>query len=1207
MKNLPWTTVLAFCLLSGPCRPAFAQPTVNTLMSSGLTEPSSMVIEGNTIYLSDVASHRVLKYVVDAGLLTSLAGVAGQYGTNDGPGFLAKLQAPRGLVLYRGELVVADSGNHTLRKISIHDRVPQVSHLAGQPGIQGLPTDGLAAHVLFNNPVSLATDGDNIFIADSKNNVVRRLDANGLVSTIAGDLFEPAALALDPNGLIYVAERRNHAIKVLEPQPDGAYLVRHFAGSTAGVSGSTDAFLQEDARFNGPAALIWIGGDTGLLVSDSANHTIRRVFRNPDLDAFFARTVWSVETYGGIAGWPGLQDGNLKSALFNAPMEMRRDSYGGLIVLDAGNHALRRIQITPPKPQVRTPVIGYVTFITNMFGAEVSQLVPFTDQIFYNDEIIAVLQEPKTAYFNVGVTPGLFQPDTIPVPIPSASQMPHDYMDGMSRDQVPASMISPQPDLTIKMLAAAEGRQPSPLVQARAQFKVAPPIIIGDNPYSFVLRNDTRGAEMYYTLSPVPTGEEVPKTNNQAYFNGDAVTITSPDTFIFRVQAFKPNFRPSEIVTKTFSSANFTANRISFGFANGEASSQFICAAGQRFIAPVTLSLLPAQKMFSLQFNLQVTQMDSAPPVTGGAVGFDSFLTTPIPNTVPVVYRIVHPTFFKSFEVDEFGFLTGEKVFTNLMFTNFAQNLMGVGWLERYPETNLFDTTKFHLIETSQPHDRIFNSKEGKVVAGGYSFVVPPTAQIGQKYKIQVARASATADGVSEDVFIHAPTSGSTDVGEINSIKILTVASREYLAGDVAPFRWFNAGDFGDGSLLNNDALQIFQTAVYGMNQPPAGCDLLDAMDTSNGALNNLLRASDGNDLEIDNVGLGDGELNVDDIYVCFRRGLDPSLKNFKRSWQNGVRVAVAVPNNFRFGQPNRPAARLTAAQPNLPAAPVSLPAPHAPPAARVSVSDAQGAAGQVMRLPIRLDLAGSLPARVLMINLNVLPLDGSPPLTTPLKFTPAAALGQPAFSHTKVLGNYAAAWLDAQVTGIYGSGEVGVLQFAIPAEAGSQANYKIELTHFSASPNGLGLFPVQKMDGLISLGNRSQSSWRDGIPDAWRLRHFGSVSNWLSHITADADGDGVPNGEEFKAGTNPMDVRSFLRVLAARRRGGATPADPMQVLLKWPSIPNKNYALEWSTALAGQEWYPLAAPVNGTGWMMEQSDSCQAGESRFYRLRVLE
>lgn len=1199
-------TLIAVGLMSSQLLPVSAEPTVNTLMTSGLTEPNGMTIDGNTIYLSDVASHRVLKFIVDAGLLTTVAGVAGQYGTNDGPGFVAKMQAPKGVVLYQGGLVVADSGNHTLRRISIQDRVPQVIHLAGQPGMQGLPTDDWALNVRFNNPVGLATDGANdLFIADSKNNVVRRLDRNGWVSTIASNLFEPTALALAPDGSIYVAERRNHAIKVLMPQPGGSYVVEHFAGSTEGIAGSTDAYLQEEARFNGPAALIWIGGETGLLVSDSANHTIRRVFRNPDLDEFFDRTVWSVETYAGMAGWPGLLDGNLKTSLFNSPMEMRRDSDGGLIVLDAGNHALRRIQITPPKPQVKTPVIGYVTYVTNLLGVEVSRLVPFSDEIFYNDEIIAIIQEPKTAYYTVGTTPGLFEPDTIPVPVPGFSQMPPDYMDGLGRDQVPPSMISPQSDLTIKTLAAAEGRQPSPMVQARVRFKVAPPIIVGDNPYSFVLKNDTRGAEMYYTLSPLAPGEEVPKTEAGPYFNGSTLTITSPSTFVLRAQAFKPNYLPSEIVSKTFSTANFTANRISFGFANGEASSEFICSAGQRFIAPVTLSLLPGQRMFSLQFNLQVTSLNGAPQVSGGAVGFNSFLTTPIPGTSPVIYRIVPPSMYVysvAWE-DPFGKIQFDQVFTNLMMTNAGINLMGVGWLERYPNTNLFDSGKYHLIETSQPHDRMFESKHGSVVVGGYSFVVPPTAQSGDQYQIQVDRPSATADGISEDVFIHAPTTGSKSNGPINSIKHLSVGQRKYLAGDVAPFRWFNAGDFGDNSILNNDALQIFQTAVYSVSQPPPGCDLLDAMDVSNG----LQSAPNGSNMDINNVALGDGELNVDDVFVCFRRGLDPTLANYWRYWKDGQRVAEKTDNWFRYNIPNRPAIPVVASQSNLPVSPISLPAPNASPAVRLFVQDIEGVPGQSMRIPIHIEVAGSLPARVLMLNLNVLPLEGAPPLTAAAQFTPSSALGTPAFTSSKNLGNYAAAWLNTQVSGLYGSSELGVLQFTIPAEAASTAAYKIELAHFSASPNGLGLFPVQKMDGLLTLGNRSQSSWRDGIPDAWRLRHFGSVSNLLSHLSADADGDGVSNGEEFKAGTNPMDVRSFLRVLSTRQRSGVSPTDPMQILLRWPSMLNKKYALEWSSALAGEDWYPLATPISGTGWMIEQNDACLPGETRFYRVRVLE
>src|SRR5207247_6190512 len=101
-------------------------------------------------------------------------------------------------------------------------------------------------------------------------------------------------------------------------------------------------------------------------------------------------------------------------------------------------------------------------------------------------------------------------------------------------------------------------------------------------------------------------------------------------------------------------------------------------------------------------------------------------------------------------------------------------------------------------------------------------------------YELTVGRASATSDGIggpNGDVYIDMPTSGSLGAGSLNTVKHVVVGQRKYVVGDVAPFRWFNAGDFGNTNLFNDDVMQAFQSAVYGVNMPIGGTDFFDAMD----------------------------------------------------------------------------------------------------------------------------------------------------------------------------------------------------------------------------------------------------------------------------------------------------------------------------------------------------------------------------------------
>src|SRR5690606_34001408 len=128
---------------------------------------------------------------------------------------------------------------------------------------------------------------------------------------------------------------------------------------------------------------------------------------------------------------------------------------------------------------------------------------------------------------------------------------------------------------------------------------------------------------------------------------------------------------------------------------------------------------------------------------------------------------------------------------------------------------------------------------------------------------------------------------------------------RRYIVGDLAPFRWFNAGDFGDGSIVNNDMEQIHQSVIYGVNNPPPGSDMEGAIDSccvdTNGVnLAGSFQPWNGNDDTINTIGFGDGELDISDLYVSFRRALDPSLVWYERYWSAGELRANPIPNTFR-------------------------------------------------------------------------------------------------------------------------------------------------------------------------------------------------------------------------------------------------------------------------------------------------------------------
>jgi sugar lactone lactonase YvrE len=1190
---------LSFCATFG----LQAQVTVATVLTNGLNEPYNIVVDSkNNLYIADSANNRIVTVDANTQQATTLAGIPSDPpGDNDGPSYLAHFNNPEGLLIVNlagnETLLLSDSGNHLIRSVDLSDGT--VTTLAGQPG-GGPAVDAAGTNATFRYPTGMAHDANgNVYIADWGNNTIRVMNLNDPVLgvtnlLVSGTTFwRPTAVACVGTNQLWVADSGNQMVDLITfTNPTAGYVTSSLGAR--GIPGTNDSTFGASARFNGPSGLLWVEG-TGLIISDTLNNSIRLATNYPA----FGTTNYSVSTFAGVAG-PGngaAVDGPALSARFNSPFGLAQDfANNGFLVADLKNDAIRRIQNGPPLPPVPTPQIGWVDFPPPLFLSVLVTNQPF---VFNNDVIIAIAGTAGTeTHFTYDTTPANPLVDTVPNPTASEGSTPPGYRNGLPASQVPPTIVAPRPDITIKAIGLQQGRQNSSITAARFQFIAASPSIIGENAANFLVKNTTKGAQMWYTLDGTDPTNAPPSLG--PIVDGVNLSIDAKSNLVFKIRAFRDQYANSTILTKTFSASNFVGNMISFGFLAGEASSDFVAAPGQIFYAPVTLSVLPGVSIYSFQFNVTVNNMGTGAPVPAGAFGFESFLEKPNPIDKTLLEKIpplMYPTNFSDPPPLSSLVSFDGKAFLPLIFTNTSENLLGVGWLERRSSTNLYDTLSQDLIKYSQPHDTLFDQNDGHVVLGGYWFLVPTNAQPGQTYQIKLERASATSDGVGAPgsvIVVSEPTDGSLSNGALNSIKIVTASQRKYVAGDSAPFRWFNAGDFGNNVLDNSDVMQVFQSAIYQLNYPPPGSDFFDSMDScgaiyvDNGhgylepgpfivnpdTLNGLF---DGNDTYINQIAFGDGNLDVCDVFVTFRRSLDPSLANFSRFWTNGVRAAHLLTNSAS-------SVALKWARPQI------------LPAVNFSSLDFLATPGQTLQIPISAKVLGSYPLRVLMLSLTVKPLDGSPTLNLPVQFTPSPVLGIPTLSSGVGNGNYAAAWLDHTINGFTNQAVLGTLTVQIPTNATSSAAYAIYFDHASASPNGLASFPKQTLTGLITLADRSASSFNDAIPDSWRLRYFGTTQNLLSQADADADGDGMSNGQEFIAGTDPLDAKSCLRV--ATEPGAVQPG-----AIHWPSIAGKQYVVERSTDLFGSNWIPLAT-IAGNGGQLQYQDS-QSGDHRFYRVRV--
>lgn len=211
----------------GPAPTERAWPArLDTLLESGLADPYGVAVDkqGN-VYFSDGGEKNTVSVLAADGSTRVLAG--GIEGYREGIGAAAAFNTPSGIALDKqGNVYVADTGNHVIRKIAADGTV---STLAGS-GIAGF-ADGQGAQAQFNGPVGVAVDAAGVvYVADTYNDRIRKIALDGTVTTLAGSAspgftdgvgeaaqFDtPCGIAIGKDG-IYIADTSNDAVRRINP------------------------------------------------------------------------------------------------------------------------------------------------------------------------------------------------------------------------------------------------------------------------------------------------------------------------------------------------------------------------------------------------------------------------------------------------------------------------------------------------------------------------------------------------------------------------------------------------------------------------------------------------------------------------------------------------------------------------------------------------------------------------------------------------------------------------------------------------------------------------------------------------------------------------------------------------------------------------------------------------------------------------------
>ena len=300
--------------------------------------PAGVAVDSNgNIYVAD-AINQTIRKITPSGVVSTFAGSAGSIGSANGTGSAARFHEPFGVATdSSGNVYVADTFNNTIRKITPG---AVVTTLAGSAGNSG-STDGTGSNARFNSPYGLTVDsGGNVFVADTNNHTIRKVTSAGAVTTFAGSagnsgtangtlinarFASPEGITIDTNNNLYVADTGNSTIRMI-----GGGVVTTLAGSPGSTGGSDGT--GSAAQFNFPVGVA-AGTSGNVLVGDRDNNCIRKI----------ATASAAVTTLAGLAGGPGSANGTGVNARFYSPSDVKADTAGNLYVADTSNHTIRKI------------------------------------------------------------------------------------------------------------------------------------------------------------------------------------------------------------------------------------------------------------------------------------------------------------------------------------------------------------------------------------------------------------------------------------------------------------------------------------------------------------------------------------------------------------------------------------------------------------------------------------------------------------------------------------------------------------------------------------------------------------------------------------------------------------------------------------------------------------------------------------------------
>ncbi len=314
--------------------------------SAELNGPSDVAVDSTgNIYIADYENDAVRK-VSTLGIITTVAGIgeSSGYSGDNGPATSAKLYNPSSVAVdSAGNLYIADYMNQVVRKVDTNGIITTIAGINGSPAFGGDGGPATSAHLSYPYGVALDSAG-NLFISDNGNQRVRKVDLNGIINTVAGngtsgfsgdngpatsaELSYPNGVAFDIAGNLYIADSSNFRIRKMDVHGT----ITTIAGNgTAGFSGNGVAATSAELEYpQGVAA----DGAGNVYIADSDNEVVRKV----DVNGI----ITTVAGMGGVSGYTG--DGApATGATLDYVPGVAVDNAGDIFIADSENNVIREV------------------------------------------------------------------------------------------------------------------------------------------------------------------------------------------------------------------------------------------------------------------------------------------------------------------------------------------------------------------------------------------------------------------------------------------------------------------------------------------------------------------------------------------------------------------------------------------------------------------------------------------------------------------------------------------------------------------------------------------------------------------------------------------------------------------------------------------------------------------------------------------------